>query len=126
MGQGEEHPAGLERYIPEIGVIIVYDGDVVPGLVLKDLELVIYILTQGAVSIQVIRGDVHANADIRLEVFNPLELERADLCNHKGRVGIRQGDERGRDVSPDTGIEALSLQDLMDQCGGGGLSVGAG
>ena len=73
------------------------DRDVVRALVLEDAELRRAVGVEVAVAVQMVRGDVEENGDVRPKVVDVLELEARELADDPAAAVLRLG-ERPADV----------------------------
>jgi hypothetical protein len=96
-------------------------------LVAEDPALGRDVAVEAAVAIEMVGADVEEDGDVEADRQGEVELIGRQL-QHVGPVRAqrfqRQG--RGADVAADLRLEPGGLQDVPDQCRGGGLAVGAG
>ena len=96
--------------------------------ILGDVELRGHVVLHlVVVAVQVVRGDVGDDGDVRLEIIHVVQLEAADfqdiVIEMLGRDLIGVG---LADVAAEAHVQAGVLQQVVDQGRGRGLAVGAG
>ena len=97
------------------------------GGVRKHVSLVAVIRVDRVVAIEVIRTEVRHHADGRFDAGCVVQLEAGALeGSPRGlRLAQREFGQRGADVAGIDDVRART-QDVTNQCGGGGLAIGAG
>jgi len=95
---------------------------------LRDAEFGIHILLHAViVSVQMVRGNVHQNGDIGAELIHIVQLEGAEFDNII--VVLLHGHLQGKavaDVACQPYIQSRTLEDVVNERGGGSLAVRTG
>ena len=110
------------------GVVVPVDESIFRSLVLRDAEFGIYIFLHAViVSVQMVRGNVHQDGDIGAELIHIVQLEGAEFDNII--VVLLHGHLQGKavaDVACQPYIQSRTLEDVVNERGGGSLAVRTG
>ena len=110
------------------GVVVPVDESIFRSLVLRDAEFGIHILLHAViVSVQMVRGNVHQDGDIGAELIHIVQLEGAEFDNII--VVLLHGHLQGKavaDVACQPYIQSRTLEDVVNERGGGSLAVRTG
>ncbi len=111
------------------GVVVVGadHGGLLRALCHEDAAFGLDIALHAAVTIEVIRRDIHQHGDIRRETQGQVELIGRGLDDIDGAgMHVRQVENADADIAADMDILTGTFQDMADQGRGRRLAIGAG
>src|SRR5688572_6954273 len=130
MSDTEEDDIGFKTFTPGRRDLVIrtQHGNIVGGLIEKDPMLCRGVVGKRIVPVEMVRGDVQTNCNVRPKTLDRLKLKARELGDGPRVVGRRlcQTEQRRTDVATYLSFQPGVFQKLADQSSSRRLSVRSG